>query len=56
MSIKPADGARCHAARENFFLSVNSLTPFDRFLNQAAECGRIGRPSDEYRLTNGEVI
>jgi hypothetical protein len=32
---------------------VNYLTPVDRFLNDAAERGRIGRPSDECRIRYG---
>jgi hypothetical protein len=37
-------------SEKKLFLSVNYLTPVDRFLNDAAERRRIGRPSDECRI------
>jgi hypothetical protein len=40
---KPYNGARLpRNPRKNFFQSVNYLTLLDRFLNDAAEDGRIG--------------
>jgi hypothetical protein len=36
---------------ETFIRSVNYLTPLNRFLNDAAERGRMGRPSGKCRLT-----
>jgi hypothetical protein len=38
-------------SEKKLFLSVNYLTPVDRYLNDAAERRRIGRPSDECRTT-----
>jgi hypothetical protein len=54
MGEKPDDGSRrSDNPRRNFFLSVNYFTPVDRFLTDAAERGRIGRPSDECPLKRG---
>ena len=39
------------SADELFIRSVNYLTPLNRFLNDAAERGRMGRPSGKCRLT-----
>jgi len=38
-------------SEKKLFLSVNYLTSVDRYLNDAAERRRIGRPSDECRLS-----
>jgi hypothetical protein len=53
---KPDDGAgpapkseECRLA-EFFIRSVNFLTPLDRFLNDAAERGPMGRPSEKCRI------
>jgi hypothetical protein len=36
---------------ETFYSNVNYLTPLNRFVNDAAERGRMGRPSGKCRLT-----
>ena len=42
-------------SEKKLFLSVNYLTPVDRYLNDAAERRRIGRPSDECRLIGSTI-